>query len=1014
MINPRSGMLLSHRAAYRTTNKLESGDETNVRNFKQTFKMDSGNEIFIIDELQSKYLSINDKNSVLTLEKKIEGYRKTLEITRKDTNLDEVPFIVLAENIISEFEGILKFKNMTSSELYTNLLSEIQNTEQRLHELKHTLSQGSDLTVSCATSICKDLSWTINPPSSPSIGKGILSGAVTVGVNIIGNIVAKMLQARDEVKLKLAKVRLLGLYNECLKKGCTIHPDLDKRLDKILDVRRNKCDFLFPTRSSLMKEKIKKARTLKNTEVQQPKVISKIIEFENKLFKFSKGHDQHGLAEALNNLMTEVGPNSETMVPELEPKNICDYIWRLLNQSKYYDTSFSDNGLRRKYLTPIEVLLRDDRASSELKHIITGMDDSRMAINKNECVYSKYYIRLYNILQKSTKDNIIENLHKVRLIIQYSDKLDSSQKFHLYDELMECQLTPGHGRLFLVANTRIELSLFTRSIHNLLFSGSKSSFANSALPHTLTNNITSLELSNNLGLLSKTGIYRNYLDRSHTLNTVNDINGSNYEYFKQCCGRSSQYFTIQTHELSEHHKYIRSISLINQDGKVLPRIMFEIKGTKDIKDCLTSFYTNAMKYDDRLKNILPWNSNQKSHLEFENFANKVFKNMADDPLIAICWLCGIALSDDRDEKRLEKLYLIINILRQSSNDSRSILFDKFHTNSFVSDIVSFVLTSICSVVSGVAFTLLPPSILPVISVIGWLQSGITDSNTVKWLIRNLYVSDTEEAAIDMLEDTKSVFTSEKVKELAKHLAALYSQLESREVSLYSPINESINGCSENVIKILSKETSKIAKIDFNSSKSFEEVLHFQDSCTQEQTLIKLLILSHMIHDADRNTLSTMRKIELLSELINKVQSGEVMRNIRSPNTPLYEAWINPKAAISSLCLLGIASSSSFIPNPVKSKVTVLFIDLVKNISLGLGLEINKEEYTRSYSKIIKLLKEQLLYYVKNGSELDLEQIKSDQAVIAALGVRRSRIAFGRTDSQIILEGLSTRSSIDRV
>lgn len=1033
--------------------------KSSIRIIKQQCTAGIGGRIPILKECED-LIVFNQNNKRDQIEKNISEYIKTLKDIRTKAQVIALQlgadFIILEEQVNKIHAFITKTQKPENIQSF-DLLLEVERIEQRIPRTNVNAPLPNAITLGLRTAT-DDINLFMTNLSGPQATHGLLAGAGAALIDIMGSAVANGSPEVQQVEDKINKLSLLQLVRSYLTSNPTLPSELEPRINTILQKRRSSNIFKASNSYSLKKQLKHEAISHNQITVANPEDFSTIlIEFQTTLARFANsGKNSLEILRSLGKVIERIGGiDNKQLIDKINKclqnnyNNLYDYLWQTLNNPTFrHCQQRSGINLRRVYYTPLEALQRllksnnpeirqslDNTLSklinrlSEIKTLTEELDTSSK--------YQKVYNYLFNLLENVDKNNVIETMHKVVLVINFQPNLTNNEKNKLYNELMRLRLDTNHGNLFRVANSQRQEASFKKAMVDFLRYGSHNlSTAMTIVGDSskLYANLLRWETFHGINIGTRSSAYYSYIDHSHTLNSVIQL----HEFASNWFSSQALLNNVPTNQQnsytpsgSSNYDYYQLISLNKLNGKILPNFYHQLlrkeaedaNNKLDPREEIIEFSRLAAKYDSNFKRALNKNSPDQyysqdcSPSEFEHIAYLALHN-AQNPLIGLAYLAGFAAQDSKPDQSWAKMIILVNLLN-SVNDSRSILHGKFTPSVAKTFITEMLVSTLVAGIYGATYALLPPAAIPCLVATNWLRIGASDSRTIDQLLRKISNPNRQIAANSLVAFfTKSPIRMEQAKIDSKNLENQAEQkfiqaLAKRKLINYLPfktkaakptidqknaeeITKLTDKLQKNAADILTKLQLKNNPNSFTSINidNIVETLHLTKNTTQEQLLRKLLLLSYIIHQAKWKP---EVKIQLLAYLLYGIRFGIIASSLRQSSRSFTEAFSDKKNLINTITTLAPYAGSNFISAPLTSTLAGLSIDAIGSFTTNLMSANATKEFTQGYAVIMKSYKQQLLHYARGVSlhqDSPLTKLAYD-----ALGTHRSRWGLGSTESQ---------------
>lgn len=1072
-----------------------------VSEIEERYTPGFGGRIAILEDVQNIHFQrLNNKIAAnqsilqLNLDKKWEALKSEMDMAEKNIGLIEdnakgkgirlsTEYMILFTQVrgINAFlrKDIVSCSSGQPKVSLLELTMEVQRIEKMLPPKR---VQKMDVTTSAITVGVRSATDDINPflADMPGVAgdHGLVSGCAAAVFDIVGTMLAQTIPLSRKIDDKINKFRLLLKLESYLSSGKVVPLGLDLRINAILKKKRSM--NLFQTATSFtLKKKLVKNHVPTQININSDALITKeeefiksLISFEDKLANFSQmNEDIEGLSGSLNSLLESVKNDfNRDEISKLEQNikshlslakndsfSIYDYIWQILNNSNHFRATEAHESLRKVYYTPLESIQRHSTLPGEiykklkqsLSMLVVNLSGVKAldidSLNPSSNFSDSLYDYLFSLLESAEKDNVVNVMHQVILIIDSSVSLKQSEKSSLYNRLLEFRLNPDHGNLFKVANSsRIEALMKKGTFDFLRYSGHNISTVNIVTAsNPLYTNLVRWEWFHTLSVISRSRFYRTYIERSHTVNTICQLHEFALEKFKchsekgvkQDSHSASQNADItiamggktNSVKITNKHQYNELITLQEYDNKILPALYHKVLANNSKMEVLEkrkivlNFSDFALQNDKNFQQALlkPSSNNERfdkscSVVEFEHVACLAFQ-LSNNPLIALGWLSGFAAGDSNPDREWAKLGILSNILA-SSDDRRSVLYGKFAPSAAKTFMVEMLVSSLLSTGYGAAYALMPPAAFPGLLCINWLRICGSDSITIDWLLRKINKPNREVAAAHLLElmdnsQSKNVDSGNQGNEdRSKQWRKFNLDLSNRVLEKYSP-NRDENNLGDSARYIRSKLveearqiTNRVLTQENQSAADLIERLsnemYLSENTTQEQLLHKLLLLSYITQQIiDNNSqLTSGAKISLLVSLLYLLRFGLLAPGLRKENVSVAETFFDTRNLIATASSLAPYACSTFITNELAGKILGLVFDVAGSIACSLGISQEKG-FTKSYAVIMKIFKNQLLQLAIDLKQNDQLSDNEIFLVYGVLGTHRSRVCMGETLSQ---------------
>ncbi len=899
-------------------------------------------KITILEDWQNSYFSSHNNITKSTQENEIKelSYQvKLIQYFAQEQCLNLDPELIALFSHVKTIEKFLlsvptslavSSQNTNQKVELRDLFNEIERIEDKIPLAK---TQESTIGVAATTRAFVTASDDFNPLlqkyhcPGPSGDHGVFAGLSAAFFDVIGSALARTTPTGRHIEMKINKLSLLIKLDLflCTHNRSDIPRSLEDRIDNILKEARNFSLTSTTTTKSyqIKKTLIRKRNKIKSAELKEnsthshqngkidldkekvaqvenilpisnksPSFLEKIIDLEAKLAEFAKNGTNHNeIQNSIDLLINKSNPEDLKNISSVtsnknNPMNIYDYLWKILNRHQYQHTQRGDGGLRRVYYTPIEALTK--YCPQLLGDLVCNLNDYKKlkSINDKDNInhYQCLYNYLYNLLETANKDNVIEVMHKVILVINGSSRLNQIEKAHLYRNLLDLRLNPDHGNLFKVANEKRSEALLKKGIINSLRYGMHniSTIEAIASSGSILANELRWPIFTALNKVSESTFYKTYIERAHTLNTILQLHESANKLF-QVTNESTDQSVVDAVQvnidsftssepssdklikdiISDHDSeyiYNKLTAIKEQDGKKLPLFYHLILSKENEsesaeklqqrKEAVINFSNLAQKYDPTFRNALTVTRDQQGETfynydceptDFERVANLSFAS-ARNPLIALVWIIGFAVQDLSSERSWAKMQIIANILN-SINDSRSVLFGKFSPSVAKTFLVEMLVANLVGVGYGVAYALLPLVALPALWLINLSRVAGSNTKTINILLGKLTNPNRKIAANALLEFINKD-NNEAHKNINNHNLDYYSQLkkdlERRELKKYQPTNQEEQTAQSGPSTASSspKKKASVEQIDLiDNSLSLEKEAKFSLSLEKEAQFI---------------------------------------------------------------------------------------------------------------------------------------------------------------------------------
>ena len=470
-------------------------------------------------------------------------------------------------------------------------------------------------------------------------------------------------------------------------------------------------------------------------------------------------------------------------------------------------------------------------------------------------------------------------------------------------------------------------------------------------------------------------------------------------------------------------------------------IILAAENKEDKVELIKNFY-KLSQVDPHIREYLNPAAENCSITEFDKLITNLLSsssrnklNIKYNPLVILTLLYGCVMKDQNDDTRSEKLGML-NEMIEDINDKRSILFEHIAPSTMKTFVIEMTLSCVCASLYAVAYAFTFPFAIIAQLVINWLRISANDSRTITFLSRKLITTNREKALRNIDNIVKGVnqdveifrkdlkqrnlqvyipITDDSASDEIKQIklkrevedSALRKKIQAkfkREVEdsvLREKIQAKLRSEAENIIKRL-KESFPVSDDTSKSIVSPAEFLFTLDTelglslnSGKNSLMRKLLLLRQIIAIYPFNKISPSNpegyKAIILASILHCLRVGVIAPTLRQTKASGYDAFIAPGNLIASITtLIPKVSSDIFLTQINTATLSGIIGDAVGTLGINM-LATPAKKHPKGYRRVMKIFKNDIF-------NLDLAQIENEderEFLRAALGIHTNSYFWAR-------------------